>query len=111
MVGTINDATVSSADDLQESLGIPVVVVDSELSNTPAAYRFMGELFGVEDTAEQLAAYAEETLGDIANMDIPEEEKVRMYYGNGEDSLETAPASSSHGAIIELVNAIKRGGP
>lgn len=106
MVGTINDATVSSADDLQESLGIPVVVVDSELSNTPAAYRFMGELFGVEDTAEQLAAYAEETLGDIANMDIPEEEKVRMYYGNGEDSLETAPAGSSHGAIIELVNAI-----
>ncbi len=106
MVGTINDAIVSDADAMQESLGIPVVVVDSELSHTPEAYRFMGELFGVEDTAEQLAAYAEATLDDIANMDIPEEEKVRMYYGNGEDSLETAPAGSSHGAIIELVNAV-----
>ena len=39
-------------------------------------------------------------------MDIPEGEKVRIYYGNGEDSLETAPAGSSHGAIIELVNAV-----
>lgn len=106
MVGTINDAVVSDADAMQESLGIPVVVVDSELSHTPEAYRFMGELFGVEETAEQLAAYAERTLDDIANMDIPEEEKVRMYYGNGEDSLETAPAGSSHGAIIELVNAV-----
>ena len=106
MVGTINDAIVSDADAMQESLGIPVVVVDSELSHTPEAYRFMGELFGVEETAEQLAAYAEATLDDIANMDIPEEEKVRMYYGNGEDSLETAPAGSSHGAIIELVNAV-----
>lgn len=106
MVGSINDAIVSDADALQESLGIPVVVVTSELTETPEAYRFMGELFGVEDQAEQLAAYAEETLDDIANMDVPEEEKVRMYYGNGEDSLETAPAGSSHGAIIELVNAI-----
>ena len=106
MVGTINDAVVSDADAMQESLGIPVVVVDSELSHTPEAYRFMGELFGVEDTAEQLAAYAERTLDDIANMDIPEGDKVRMYYGNGEDSLETAPAGSSHGAIIELVNAV-----
>ena len=106
MVGTINDAVVSDADAMQESLGIPVVVVDSELSHTPEAYRFMGELFGVEETAEQLAAYAERTLDDIANMDIPEGEKVRMYYGNGEDSLETAPAGSSHGAIIELVNAV-----
>ncbi len=106
MVGTINDAVVSDADAMQESLGIPVVVVDSELSHTPEAYRFMGELFGAEETAEQLAAYAERTLDDIANMDIPEGDKVRMYYGNGEDSLETAPAGSSHGAIIELVNAV-----
>ena len=57
MVGTINDAVVSDADAMQESLGIPVVVVDSELSRTPEAYRFMGELFGVEETAEQLGAF------------------------------------------------------
>ncbi len=103
---SINDGAVDEADSLAESLGIPVVVVDSDLESAPAAYRFMGELFGVEDQAEQLAVYAENTFEDIANLDIPEEEKVRMYYGNGEDSLETAPAGSSHGAIIDMVNAI-----
>lgn len=103
---SINDGAVDEADSLAESLGIPVVVVDSDLEAAPEAYRFMGELFGVEEQAEQLAVYAEKTFEDIAALDIPEEEKVRMYYGNGEDSLETAPAGSSHGAIIDMVNAI-----
>ncbi len=28
--------------------------------------------------------------------DIPEEQKVSVYFGNGEDSLETAPRGSQH---------------
>lgn len=105
-VGTINDAMISDCDDLSEKLGIPVVAVDGDLNAAPEAYRFLGDLFGVEDDAEKLAAYAEETFEDIENMDVPEEEKVRIYYGNGEDSLETAPAGSSHADIIEMVNAV-----
>lgn len=105
-VGTINDKMISDCDALTESLGIPVIAVDGDLMSAPEAYRFLGELFGVEEHAEKLAAYAEETYSDIANMNIPEEEKVRIYYGNGEDSLETAPAGSSHAQIIEMVNAI-----
>lgn len=96
-VGTINDAIIEDSDALSEQLGIPVVVVDGDLMAAPEAYRFMGELFGVKEQAEELAVYAEETFDDIANMNVPEEEKVRIYYGNGEDSLETAPAGSSHG--------------
>lgn len=105
-VGTIDDAMISDCDELSESLGIPVVAVDGDLMAAPEAYRFLGDLFGVEDQAEQLAAYAEETFGDIENMDIPEEEKVTIYYGNGEDSLETAPRGSSHAQIIDMVNAV-----
>ena len=105
-VGTINDKMISDCDALTESLGIPVIAVDGDLMSAPAAYRFLGDLLGVEENAEKLAAYAEETYSDIANMNIPEDEKVRIYYGNGEDSLETAPAGSSHAQIIEMVNAI-----
>lgn len=105
-VGTINDSTVSECDALSESLGIPVIAVDGDLTAAPEAYRFMGDLFGIEDQAEELAAYAEKTFNDIASMDVPEEEKVRIYYGNGEDSLETAPAGSSHAQIIDMVNAV-----
>lgn len=105
-VTSINEGTMDESDALAESLGIPVVMVSSDLLDAPEVYRFMGELFGVEEQAELLAAYAEETFQDIANLNVPEEEKVRIYYGNGEDSLETAPAGSSHGQIIDLVNAI-----
>lgn len=105
-VGTINDAMISDCDDLSEKLGVPVIAVDGDLESAPEAYRFLGDLFGVEDDAEKLAAYAEETFDDIANMNIPEQEKVRIYYGNGEDSLETAPAGSSHADIIDMVNAV-----
>ena len=102
-VGTINDKMISDCDSLSKSLGIPVVAVDGDLMAAPEAYRFMGELFGVEEEAEKLAAYAEKTFKDIENMEIPEEEKVRIYYGNGEDSLETAPIGSPHAQIIEMV--------
>lgn len=105
-VTSINDGSIDASDALAEQLGVPVVMVSSDLLDAPAVYRFMGELLGVEEQAEALAAYAEETFNAISSLDIPNEEKVRIYYGNGEDSLETAPADSSHGQIIDLVNAV-----
>ena len=105
--GKINDAMVSDCDALSESLGIPVVAVDNELNNSAEAFRFMGELLGVEDHAEEIAQYAEQVFTDInALSDIPEEKKVSVYFGNGEDSLETAPRGSQHAQILDVINAV-----
>ena len=105
--GKINDTMVSDCDALSESLGIPVVAVDNELNNSAEAFRFMGELRGVEDHAEELAQYAEQVFTDInALSDIPEEKKVSVYFGNGEDSLETAPRGSQHAQILDAINAV-----
>lgn len=105
--GKINDAMVSDCDTLSESLGIPVVAVDNELNNSAEAFRFMGELLGVEDHAEELAQYAEQVFTDINVLsDIPEEKKVSVYFGNGEDSLETAPRGSQHAQILDAINAV-----
>ena len=105
--GKINDAMVSDCDALSESLGIPVVAVDNELNHSAEAFRFMGELLGVEDHAEELAQYAEQVFTDInALSDIPEEKKVSVYFGNGEDSLETAPRGSQHAQILDVINAV-----
>ena len=105
--GKINDAMVSDCDALSESLGIPVVAVDNELNNSAEAFRFMGELLGVEDHAEELAQYAEQVFTDInALSDIPEEKKDSVYFGNGEDSLETAPRGSQHAQILDAINAV-----
>ena len=105
-VGTINDKMISDCDKLSESLGVPVVAVDGDLAASAESYRFMGELLGEEEQAEKLASYAEKTFADIEKMEVPEDKKVRIYYGNGEDSLETAPAGSAHGQIIDMVNAV-----
>ena len=103
--GKINDAMVSDCDTLSKSLGIPVIAVDNELNNSAEAFRFMGELLGVEDHAEELAEYSEKIFTDIASLaDIPEDEKVSVYFGNGEDSLETAPRGSQHTQILDAVN-------
>ena len=103
--GKINDAMVSDCDTLSKSLGIPVIAVDNELNNSAEAFRFMGELLGVEDHAEELAEYSEKIFTDIASLaDIPEDEKVSVYFGNGEDSLETAPRGSQHVQILDAVN-------
>ena len=105
--GKINDTMVSDCDALSESLGIPVVAVDNELNHSAEAFRFMGELLGVEDHAEELAQYAEQVFTDInALSDIPEEKKVSVYFGNGEDSLETAPRGSQHAQILDAINAV-----
>ena len=105
--GKINDTMVSDCDALSESLGIPVVAVDNELNNSAEAFRFMGELLGVENHAEELAQYAEQVFTDINVLsDIPEEKKVSVYFGNGEDSLETAPRGSQHAQILDAINAV-----
>jgi len=105
--GKINDAMVSDCDTLSKSLGIPVIAVDNELNNSAEAFRFMGELLGVEDHAEELAEYSEKIFTDIASLaDIPEDEKVSVYFGNGEDSLETAPRGSQHAQILDAINAV-----
>ena len=105
--GTINDAMISDCDALTEKLGIPVVAVDSDLNNSAAAFRVLGELLGAEEQCEQMAAYAEALFADVAALaEIPEEERVRVYYGNGEDSLETAPRGSAHAQILDMVSAV-----
>lgn len=99
-------AAIEDADALSENLGIPVVIISEEFEDTADVYRFLGELFGEKERGEELAAYVDETFDEVTNKEIPEEEKVTVYYGNGEQSLETAPSGSMHSEIIDFVNAI-----
>lgn len=100
------EGTLEASDKLAERLGIPVVMLSDAPADAPEVYRFLGELFGLRDRAGTLAAYAEKTYADVAALAIPEEQKLRIYYGNGEDSLETAPAGSPHARTIDRVGGI-----
>ena len=103
-VGGLSDKAVDDCDKLSQRLGIPVVMADGGLLAAPAAYRFLGELLGMEEQAEKLASCAEDIFARAAAMEIPKGDKVRVYYGNGQDSLETAPRGSSHGQLLDLAH-------
>lgn len=106
MAGSGNSASIAEADKLSSSLGIPVVMVSDRLEDSAAIYRFLGDLFGISKRGEELAAYIDRTFADIKAVDIPKGKRVTVYYGNEEDSLQTAPSGSTHSQIIDLVKAV-----
>ena len=104
-VGTIGEAFTDECDKLQENLGIPVVGVDGDLLKSSEAYKFMGEVLGMEDEAAKLSTYIDNTFAQLDKMDVKDNEKVSVYYGNGENYLDTAPKGSPHAQILDLVKA------
>ncbi len=75
------------ADDLQSKTGTPVVVVpgsDTTLDDDAfETIRIMGQLYNMEDRANQLTDYLKGIQKDLADRtkDIPEEEKPSVYIG------------------------------
>lgn len=99
---TLDNSNLEAADALQDKLGIPVVMVDGNLENVGDVYRFMGELLGMGDVCTQHAEYANAVLKKIDDVDIAESNRVRLYYGNGKDSFETASKGSVASKTIDL---------
>jgi iron complex transport system substrate-binding protein len=94
----IQDTDISQADDLQNQTGIPVVIYDGEFNNIPQTYRELGSLLGREDQADTLASYVESTLAavDAAVAQVPDDQKVSLYYAEGTSGLSTEPDQSMH---------------
>lgn len=105
--GTVNDTYISLADQVQEQTGIPYILVDGGFGNTAETYRALGELLGVEERAEVLAAYAEDTLASIeaAVAEAPAEARPRVYYGRGPDGLETGLSTSINLELLGYAGA------
>jgi iron complex transport system substrate-binding protein len=84
---------------------LPVVLVDLDgVAAYPAALEFLGRLLGQEERAAQLSAYARRTLAavDKAVAGIPAEKRVRVYYAESDDGLETESDQSFHTDPIQL---------
>ena len=96
------------ADRLQETLQIPVVIMDFSFYRLPETYRFAGSLTGDEERAEELASYTEEVYAEIHEKTaaLTEEEKVRVYYAEGSEGLQTDPEGSAHSELISFAGAV-----
>lgn len=105
-MGIINDTTVDADEKIQEQLGIPVVIVNSDdLESLYDAYIFLGDIIGEEKKAKELADYCQITLNDALEKakKIDEKDRVRVYYAEGPEGLQTEVKGSSRTEAIRLV--------
>lgn len=112
IIGTARDDSQDSLDHaarIQEQTGIPVyMLVKEELADLPAMYADLASLLGEVERAAELIPYIEETLAkaEEARDQLEEKDKVRLYYAEGEDGLQSETRGSSHGEVIDLVGAL-----
>lgn len=105
LMTSIDKSTSETADKIQASMDIPVVVVDYSLKNLDKSYAFLGSILVEEKRADVLAEYCKKTIDEAVSIaaKIPNEETVSVYYAQGAKGLQTAPAGSSHSEVIEMV--------
>ncbi|MHC1749407.1 MAG: ABC transporter substrate-binding protein [Cellulosilyticaceae bacterium] len=102
-VVSINDKNKQETDKLQEKLGIPIVMVDTDLTASPEAYTFLADILGEQERGKTLSDYAKKVLDNTKKAQIPEDKRVKVYYGNGENSLNTAPKGTVSSEVLDLV--------
>ena len=79
-----------------------------DLRDYPAIYRFLGEVLGIEERAEQLAAYCEETLAEAAELvnSVHPQARPRVYYAEGKDGTQTEYSHSLHAHLLNLIGDV-----
>lgn len=103
----ITASNISEADKLQDQTGIPVVLVDGSFSRIADAYRFLGDVLGRKERAEELAVFLERIFNDVtaAVGDLQDAEKVSLYYAEGPLGLQTEPDASQHALAFAVAGA------
>ncbi len=100
-MGSVSGEAGKQADSLQEKLNIPVVVISGKLLDIPKAYEMLGQITGDTEKATELRGHAQRILDMVTAKEIPTHAQESVYYGNGVDSLETAPKGSDAAEVIE----------
>lgn len=104
----IDQASIDKADQLQEKLGIPVVLINTSLDTLADSYRFLGTVTGNPSRGEELAKYTEDTISKAKEIaaGIPEDRKVTVYYAEEALGLNTDPSGSTHSRLIDLCGGV-----
>ncbi len=109
----ILEGTQANISERQEKFGsIPVVGVrageestnyaDDALTGYEDEIRFLGDLLGAKKQAEKLIKYYDDAMDYVDEVvsDIPDADKVTVYYAEGKNGLSTDPAGSMHTRLL-----------
>ena len=106
-IGERKDGIADDLDDLQDTTGIPCVFIEASLDPMEDAYRLLSELTGDSEQASACADYIGQTLREAAEKtaQIPEHERARVIYAQGEYSTEVLGKGSIHAEVLDYAGA------
>ena len=94
-------------DALQRTTGVAAIFLEADLINISEAYRVMGDLLGLEERAETIASFIDETMFMAAEnaAKIAEAERKTVMYTTGSSGLASNADGSVQAQVIEIVGA------
>lgn len=97
--------------DRQKFGSIPVVGVNAGadlLTDYEPEIRYVADLLGVPEKGDALIAYYKQTMAYVNGVvsTIPDSQKIRVYYAEGTDGLQTDAAGSWHTNLITFCGGI-----
>lgn len=112
-IGPLLESTRSDMDQIQLKTGIPVIFIGISLNDLPSVYYTLGNIVQEPERAEELGAYIDRVLeqAKINREHIPYYEKAAVYWGQGEDGLETIPNYTAENEILYYLgseNAVQK---
>ena len=98
------DSDIQSADDLQEQLGIPVISFSTQLESLDETFTLLGQALGHEEEAAVIVEYFDAIVEKVTSVvaEIPEEERMTLYYAEGKDGLATEPGNSNRSIVFNM---------
>ncbi|RIH92618.1 Fe(3+) dicitrate-binding periplasmic protein [Meiothermus granaticius NBRC 107808] len=100
-VGTVDATYLSSAERISQQTGIPYALVDGRLTESVQQLLELGELLGVQERAQRLAAYARASLAEAARFRAGGR-RPRVYLARTATGLETGLEGSINVEVIEV---------
>jgi iron complex transport system substrate-binding protein len=102
---------LSTVNRIQRKFGkLPVIGVKNTVDITAyeAPIRFMGDVLGEKKKAAELISFYNKTMAYVTARvgRIPEGEKKKVYYAEGQKGLMTDPKGSPHSQLIELCGGV-----
>lgn len=104
--GSADETFRSLAQRTAAQTGIPYVLVDGNLQDSPRQLREVGKLLGVSQRAEKQAQLAESWLQDAKRFSQQSQQPPRFYSARGMTGLETGLQGSLHTEAAELLGLV-----
>lgn len=106
-VGDINEEWVGISNEIQEQLGIPVIMIDGSFFGLSDAYKTAGDFLGASVRGNELAEYTNNLLLEMEKFvsTLAEKDSKTVYLASGMDGLETSGKGSLNVELLELMGS------